>query len=113
MQLDFWIEKHPFSIATFTAFSKYPFQKGLIMANDQCKIIRAEIMLFLLVVYFFAFFVVRKYLLGFPRNKTPDILATQITITQVHEMDSNLDQLKRKLSFCKIIENRPIQVINV
>ena len=70
-------------------------------------------MLFLLVVYFFAFFFVRKYLLGFPRNKTPDILATQITITQVHEMDSNLDQLKRKLSFCKIIENRPIQVINV
>ena len=83
------------------------------MVNDQCKIIRAEIMLFLLVVYFFAFFVVRKYLLDFPRNKTPDMLATQITITQVHEMDSNLDQLKRKLSFCKDIENRPIQVINV
>ena len=83
------------------------------MVNDQCKIIRAEIMLFLLVVYFFAFFVVRKYLLSVPRNKTPDILATQITITQVHEMDSNLDQLKRKLSFCKDIENRPIQVINV
>ena len=113
MQLDFWIEKHPFSIATFTAFSKYPFQKGLIMANDQCKIIRAEIMLFLLVVYFFAFFVVRKYLLGFPRNKTPEILATQITMTQVHEMDSNLHQLKRKLSFCKSIESRPIQVINI
>ena len=83
------------------------------MVNDQCKIIRAEIMLFLLVVYFFAFFVVRKYLLSVPRNKTPDMLATQITITQVHEMDSNLDQLKRKLSFCKDIENRPIQVINV
>ena len=83
------------------------------MAKDQCKIIRDEIMLFLLVVYFFAFFVVRKYLLSVPRNKTPDILATQITITQVHEMDSNLDQLKRKLSFCKDIENRPIQVINV
>ena len=83
------------------------------MVNDQCKIIRAEILLFLLVVYFFAFFVVRKYLLSVPRNKTPDMLATQITITQVHEMDSNLDQLKRKLSFCKDIENRPIQVINV
>ena len=83
------------------------------MVNDQCKIIRAKIMLFLLVVYFFAFFIVRKHLLGVPRNKTPDILATQITITQVHEMDSNLDQLKRKLSFCKDIENRPIQVINV
>ena len=83
------------------------------MANDQCKIIRAEIMLFLLVVYFLAFFVVRKYLLGFPRNKTPEILATQITMTQVHEMDSNLHQLKRKLSFCKSIESRPIQVINI
>ena len=83
------------------------------MANDQCKTIRAEIMLFLLVVYFFAFFIVRKHLLGVSRNKTPDILATHITITQVHEMDSNLDQLKRKLSFCKDIENRPIQVINV
>ena len=81
------------------------------MVNDQCKIIRAEIMLFLLVVYFFAFFVVRKYLLGVPRNKTPDILATQITITQVQ--DGNVDQLKRKLTFCKNIENRPIQVINV
>ena len=83
------------------------------MVNDPCKIIKAEIMLFLLVVYIFAFFVVRKYLLEVPKNKTPDILATQITIDQVHGMESNLHQLKRKLSFCKNIENRPIQVINV
>ena len=83
------------------------------MVNDPCKIIKAEIMLFLLVVYIFAFFVVRKYLLDVPRNKTPDILGTQITIYQVQGMESNLHQLKRKLSFCKNIENRPIQVINV
>ena len=83
------------------------------MVNDPCKIIKAEIMLFLLVVYIFAFFVVRKYLLGVPRNKTPDILAPQIAIDQVHGMESNLHQFKRKLSFCKNIENRPIQVINV
>ena len=83
------------------------------MVNDQCKMIRAEIMLLLLVVYFFTFFVVRKYLLDVPRNKTPVILATQMTITQVQERDSNLDKLSRKLSFCKSIENRPIQVINI
>ena len=70
---------------------------------------RPEMMVLLLVGYFVAFLVVRKYFSIF-LYETTDILAWQHEYSHGRVIDGGKDKWKHKFSFCKNIESRKIQV---
>ena len=66
-------------------------------------------MVLLLVVYFLAFLLVRKYFSSF-LYETTGILAWQNEYSHGRDIDGGKDKWKHKFSFCKNIESRKIQV---
>ena len=70
---------------------------------------RPEMMVLLLVVYFLAFLLVRKYFSSF-LYETTGILAWQNEYSHGRDIDGGKDKWKHKFSFCKNIESKKIQV---